>query len=193
MIRFGRTATLALALVLATVAAAAAPTSTAAASLPRHYVDGAWCWGAGDPLATTNQIEVWRPVIYAFDRHSGATDWQKVQWKADLQVWNGSAWQLDTSGQWSAEYWTPDGEGWAPQFDPAILNYNPLGQFNIRRLSLYYRVVVTVRWLAVENVPTVETSFLPQAFFEPSGGYWLASQGLYCNYTPKVGYVRLPS
>ena len=111
-----------------------------------------------------------------------------VTWRADLLVWTGSSWALQTAGSWATPYAAPDGEWVAPEFDPATLNYGG-PTFVIPRLSRYYSIRITIHWYAVGSIPATEATIVPEGFYEPSGGYWLTSPGAYCDYTPKVGIV----
>jgi hypothetical protein len=161
-----------------------------ASSYPTHYARLVLCWGAGNPDATSNYIEVPAPVIFAYNRRAGVLDKQYVTWRADLLIWDGSSWVTKTYGAWAAPYITYDGDGVAPGFDQAQLTLRGT-KLSIPNLNRFYSVRITVHWYEGGSTPDPEHPILPGTFFEPADG-WLPSPGQYCDYTPDVGYVRLP-
>jgi hypothetical protein len=186
-----RPATIAVMLMLAIAAILAVPrVAIGASAYPTHYANLAICWGAGNPAATRNYIEVPAPVVWAADRRAGVLDTQYVTWRADLLVWSGSSWATQIYGDWAPPFITYDGDGIAPAFvdGDLVLRGTKLA---IPQLSRFYSVRITVHWYAVGSMPATEHSILPGTFLEPADG-WLPSAGQYCDYTPDSGSVPLP-
>jgi hypothetical protein len=189
-------ALVALALMLAMIGITIPISRAAAASPPDHWADVVYCFGGGNPTAsyydlparhdpTNDYMEVAAPVVYAVNRNPG-TDWQYVTWRADLLVQDGSAWVVAGYGPWAQPYQTPDGEGFAPEFDLAgrVLRGMTWRGLELNRL---YSVRITVHWYAVGAVPAFESKIIPSSFnfSSPPGGQW-------CDYYPDQGFVNLP-